>query len=139
MVGNDFLSAKLRKQVGLEYEDLLVWTKKVEKVAEKHVVCKSRTRKPAGKHVVGYTTLMRDSPNNGKAGCFNRRIFIGDASGLAPGKIFPGVPLDRCREPSDVVPSILGAEQLISRNTAEKGLVNLQKINSSLTSPFNGV
>ncbi len=97
MVNKDFLSAQLRKQVGLEYEDVIIWTKKVDKVIEKQVVCKNRMRKPSGKHVIGYTTLMEGSPNNGCPSCFNRRIFIEDVNGIPPDKVFPGVTLEKCR------------------------------------------
>jgi hypothetical protein len=89
-MNNDYLSAKLRKQIGLEYEDTIVWLKKVEKVIEKRVVCNNRTRKPKGK-IVGYTTLVEDSPNNGSAGCFNRRVFIESVDGVSVENIFPGV------------------------------------------------
>lgn len=97
MLNSDFLSAKLRKQVGLEYEDKLIWLKDVPLVAEKKVVCKSRTVKPSGKKIIGYSTLVSDSPNNGTPGCFNRRIFLEDSDGISPDKLFPGVPLDKCR------------------------------------------
>jgi hypothetical protein len=96
-MNSDFLSARLRKQVGLEYENEIIWIKAVEKVGEKRVVCKNRVRKPSGKHVVGYSTLVFDSPNNGNAGCFGRRVFMEDANGVAPDKVFAGVPLDKCR------------------------------------------
>ncbi|MFA5344737.1 MAG: hypothetical protein WC315_00445 [Candidatus Omnitrophota bacterium] len=96
-MNSDFLAARLRKQVGLEWEDAIVWITKVEKVTEKQVVCKNRTRKPGKKNIVGYSTLMNESPNNGHAGCFNRRVFIEDANGIAPEAAFPGVPLDKCR------------------------------------------
>jgi hypothetical protein len=92
-MNKDFLAANLRKQIGLEYEDVVIWIKKVEKVVAKKVVCKSRTRKPAGKNVVGYTTLMPDSPNNGTGGCFNRRVFFEDANGVSVDKVFAGVTL----------------------------------------------
>jgi hypothetical protein len=96
-MNKDFLAAHLRKQVGLEWEDIIVWLKPVKAVNEKHVVCKNRARKPGRKGIVGYTTLMSDSPSNGCPGYFNRRIFIEDANGVAPEKIFAGVLLDKCR------------------------------------------
>lgn len=82
-------------QVGLEYEDVILWLASVVGVREKRVVASSRSRKPSGKHIVGYSTLIPDSPNNGNAGCFNRRIFIEDANGVAPDTVFPGVSLDK--------------------------------------------
>jgi|WetSurMetagenome_2_1015567.scaffolds.fasta_scaffold02484_19 hypothetical protein len=89
-MNKDFLSSKLRKQVGLEYEDTIVWLKKVERVVEKRVVCKNRTKRPKGKFV-GYSTLVEDSPNNGTSGCFNRRIFLEDANGTTVNEVYPGV------------------------------------------------
>ncbi len=90
-MNKDFLAANLRKQIGLEYEDRILWIKKVDGVVEKRVVCKSRTRKPPGKNIVGYSTLVEDSPNNGTPGCFNRRIFLEDPNGMDPERVFPGV------------------------------------------------
>jgi len=89
MEGKDFLASRLRKQVGLEYEDQCIWLKKC-KVVAKPVVCKSRTRKPAGK-IAGYTTLVSDSPNNGAPGCFNRRVFLEDENGIEQDQVYPGV------------------------------------------------
>lgn len=85
-------------QVGLEYEDKIVWLKEVSSVVEKNVVASGRTRRPPHRgKIIGYTTLVSDSPNNGFAGCFNRRVFVEDANGIAPNKIFPGVSLARCK------------------------------------------
>jgi hypothetical protein len=92
---SDYLASNLRKQVGLEYEDQLIFLKVVEKVSEKNVVCKSRSRKPTGK-IVGYSTLTKDSPSNGTPGCFNRRVFIEDPEGVEPSKLFAGVPQRKC-------------------------------------------
>jgi hypothetical protein len=133
-----FMGDKMREpfkpiQVGLEYEDTIIWITKVAGVIDKKVVASSRNRKPKYRtKIVGYTVLMPESPNNGHAGCFNRRVFIEDANGVPPGKVFPGVPLEKCREPSDIVPVILMPEQLISRMTAEKGLTELHKINNQV-------
>lgn len=99
-MNKDFLAAHLRKQVGLEWEDIIVWLKQVEKVSEKHVVCKNRARKPGRKGIVGYSTLMADSPNNGHVGCFNRRIFVEDANGVSPRRYLPGCHLT---SPANVV------------------------------------
>jgi hypothetical protein len=96
-MNSDFLSARLRKQVGLEWEEEIIWLKAVKAVDEKRIVCKNRTKKPGRKNIVGYTTLMGESPNNGQPGCFNRRVFMEDANGVSPDKVFPGVPLDKCR------------------------------------------
>jgi hypothetical protein len=96
MVNKDFLAAKLRKQIGLEYEDYLVWLKETPLVGEKVVVSKSRISKPSGKWV-GYSVLVSGSPNNGASGCFNRRVFFDDPNGVSPKSLFPGVSLDKCR------------------------------------------
>jgi hypothetical protein len=80
-----------------QYEDSIIWLlpEKGLRVREKIITTSNRTRKPRGKYA-GYSTLFPETPNNGRAGRFYRRVFIDDPDGLSVDKIVAGVSFAKC-------------------------------------------